>query len=279
MLDFSTHNYHSDYVEYYQQQCDIIKEQVHLLHDEMYDLYILLEKEYEWLNYYDINLYNIISLQDKGISINQGKFAIERQLFISRYNHLLFIIKNIQHLSKLLDKFTLYAKIPYIIFKIIIYAINFEITVRLLKGSSFVYPVLGTVFISRVTYNSNMPDWGESLKYRQLLEERGFTIKDKDNINGKAWLVDNGLSRDYFTLLTWNKSTCKLHNKEPYRLIPCTFGNIYSKSLDRIFSIDELLQNTRTGLFDKIIHLYRYYYQYTIDTFPFKLHTKHKTNI
>ena len=277
MLDFNTHNYHTNYINYYIEQCNIIKEQIHSLHDEMFDIYILIEKEYDLLNYYDINISNIISLETKGIPIRQGNFNKEKQLFISRYNHLLIIIDNIYKLSKLLYSFTLYAKIPYVIFKIILYAINFEITIRLLKGNEFMYPVLGTVYITRVDYNSNMPDWGESLKFRKLLEEKGFTIKDKDNVNGKSWLVDNGLDRDDFTLLTWNKSTSKLHNKEPYRLIPCTFGNIYSKSLDRIFDIKELLENTRTGLFDKIIHLYRYYYQYTKDTFPYNY--KHKSNI
>lgn len=270
MLEFNVKDYHKEYVSYYLDQCEILKDKIHVLHTDMYNIYDLIHDSYNQFKVFNIDILNVISLKTNGKSIRLFHFYNdETKIFISRYNHLLLIIENIKKLADLLNQFTFYARIPYIVFKVILYSNNFEITIQLLKGNKFSLPVLGEIYIARVPYDSSIPDWGNSMKFKDYLINKGLTPKDKDNENGKLWLVDNGLDRDDFVLLRWSKYSSKLINKGPYRLVPCTFGNIYSKSLKRIFDIKELIYNTKTGLFDKIMHLYRYHYQYTQDSYPY----------
>jgi len=270
MLEFNIKDYHKDYINYYLKQCEIIKTQIHSLYNDMYSIYDIIHDSYNNFKKHNIDILGILSLKYIGRHIPLlSTYSDDEQIFISRYNHLLIIIDNIKKLSELLKQFTFYSKIPYIVFRVIIYASNFEITIQLLKGNKFFIPILGRLYVARVPYDSSIPDWGNSMKFKDFLLSEGLQPKDKDNKDGKLWLVDNGLNRDDFVLLRWEKHGSKLRNKEPYRLVPCTFGNIYSKSLKRIFDIKELLNNTGTGLFDKIMHLYRYHYKYTQDTYPY----------
>ena len=269
MLEFNNHDYHNNFIKQCTNQSILINTEIHTLLKDMYLMYYKLQDNYNYLVKYNIKIHEIIRLEIKGTEIDIIITSTEEQLFISNYNFLLNIISTINKLSILYKQYSFYRKIPYNVFKVIMYATNFEITRLLLKGQKFTYPILGEVYIARVPYDSSFPDWGASYKFKEFLDEQGIQTKDKDNENGKAWLVDNGLNRDDFVILRWKKFASKLHNKAPYRLVPCTFGNIYGKILKRTFTIKELLQNTSTGIFDKIIHMYRYHYEYTQSTFPY----------
>ena len=269
MVNFNTHDYHKEFINLCSNQISNLTKEIHILLSQVYNSYYTLDKDYNYLIKYNINLYDIINLKIKGNTIELINIDIDEQLFISNYNDLLSRIDTINKLTTELSSYVFYQKIPYVIFKVVLYSTNFEITRLLLQGESFQYPKLGNVYIGRVPYDSSIPDWGQSMKFKQNLIDNGQQIKDGNNPLGKAWLIDNGLDRDDFILLRWSKHSSKLHNKSPYRLVPCTFGNIYGKILTKIYTISELLNNTKTGLFDKIIHIYRYHEDYSKTMYPY----------
>lgn len=270
MSEFITKDFHNDFVKHCHNQVEILNRKIHEYDIQIYNIYYYLCDNYHLLVEYKINpdldyLFSFKSNNNKHIKIID-EMSITDKYFISRYNEMLSLIDVVNKLSILLLRYAFMQRIPYLIYKALIYAINIEITISLLKGHSFTFPKIGSVFIIRVPYNNSIPDWNNSKNFKTYLEDSGIQTKDKTNENGKAWLVGNGLDRDDFVLLRWAKYTSQLRNKEPYRMFPSSFDNLYNKEG---LSINEVIHSTTTGLFDKIVYLYKHYPDYTTSNFPF----------
>ena len=276
MKEFVVKDYHKDLVDYCNTEIDIINDRIHDYVIDIYDIKNIVIKEHSiYLTKYNIDINNIITNKSKG-SVLLLTNNIEEDLFISRYNHLLTIINKIKKDSAKNRKLLLTRNIPTSILKIILFATNFEHTKYMLKGLRVRFPKIGELYIARLPYDSSLPDWGASNRFKEFLKDNAITPKDKNNPNGKLWLVDNGLNRDDFCLVRWSKLNSKLLNKTQYRFNPSVFGNFYPKSLKRTYTIDEIINRTDTGLFDKVIHIYRFHYQYTQDNYPFINYNKNR---
>ena len=276
MKEFVVKDYHSDLIDYCNTEINILTDKIHEYIVTIYNIKRTLINEHtEFIRKYDIKLDSILTNKTKGTSLLLTSNTNE-DLFVSRYNHLLIIICKINKCSIQNRKLLLIRNIPVAILKVVLYACNFEHTKYMLKGLRVRLPKIGELYVARVPYDSSLPDWGASNRFKDFLKENGAAPKDKDNPNGKLWLVDNGLNRDDFCLVRWSKLNSKLLNKTQYRFNASVFGNFYPKSLKRTYTINEILNRTDTGLFDKLIHIYRFHYQYTQDNYPFINYIKHR---
>ena len=269
MTEFLERDFYNEYLNTCYNQINSLNKQLHDNFKEIYKCYYILLEDYNLVIKYKLPLLDIINLKVTGNKIFKRIFINRDREFVSYYNQLLRTIKDTLKIKRLLDKYIIASKIHYKVYKTIQHSINYEIHVHLLKGRSYYFPKVGELYVGRVPYDDSIPDWGNSYKFRDFLKEQGVEVKDKDNPNGKLWLVGNGLNRPDFVLLRWKKCSAPLRNKEPYRFFPSVFGNIYGKILDRPFTLDELFENTSTGLFDKIIHIYKYHYEYATQMYPF----------
>lgn len=269
MKEFLVKDYHQDFIKYCDTNISNLNTSIHKCFKEVTNIIIMLEnKYYNYLIKYSINLKDLLNNNIVGKPL-QYSIIDEENIFISEYNYLLLKLLYLPIASKNINKFSLYKSIPLSIYKQIVFNCNFEQTRNLIKGEIVDIPKIGELLIIRVPYDSSKPDWGASTRFKEYLKENGHTIKDKDNPKGKLWLVDNGLDRDDFTLVRWAKRNSKLKNKQQYRFRPSVFGNFYPKSLDRSYTIKEILDKTDTGLSDKINHIYRFHYKYTQNNYPF----------
>ena len=276
MKEFVVKDYHSDLIDYCNTEINILTDKIHEYIVTIYNIKRTLINEHtEFIRKYDIKLDSILTNKTKGTSLLLTSNTNE-DLFVSRYNHLLIIICKINKCSIQNRKLLLIRNIPVAILKVVLYACNFEHTKYMLKGLRVRLPKIGELYVARVPYDSSLPDWGASNRFKEFLKENSVAPKDKDNPNGKLWLVDNGLNRDDFCLVRWSKLNSKLLNKTQYRFNASVFGNFYPKSLKRTYTINEILNRTDTGLFDKLIHIYRFHYQYTQDNYPFINYIKHR---
>lgn len=274
MRQFVIKDYHRDFQEHCVEQVNILSSKIHDCNSTIYSAYYYFQDNFHLLHKYrcEINIQTLLDNKtNKHKHLRYSSDDVEEKYFIHTYNNFISTIDVIVKLTRLIKYYTFLAKIPYLVYRVIIYAINYEISVQLLKGYPFNYPKLGKVWIGRVPYKSSIPDWGQSMKFKQFLLDNGVAVKDKDNVDGKAWLVDNGLDRDDFVLLRWSKSKAQLRNKEVYRLYPTVRCNLYDKKMQRTIPISELLEMTKTGLFDKIIHLYRHHHEYCVNNYPFHI--------
>lgn len=269
MTEFTERDFYNEYLENCYNQIDSLNKQLHDNFIKIYSLYYSLLENYDLIIKYKIPILDIINLKVVGNKILKRIFVNRDKDFINEYNSLLRLIKENNKLKVILSKYIAASKIHYKVYKVIQHSINYEIHVHLLKGRSYYFPKIGEIYIGRVPYDDTIPDWGNSYKFRDFLNSQGVATKDKDNPNGKLWLVGNGLNRPDFVLMRWKKASSPLRNKEPYRLFPSVFGNIYGKILDKPFTIEELFEKTDTGLFDKIIHIYKYHYEYATQMYPF----------
>lgn len=269
MTEFVTKDLHCAFVKHCLAQVDIINRKIHESYVIVFDNYYYLQDYYNLIVKYKIetNKDILFSGQCKVQPIPDD--TIEDKYFISKYNEIIKTITLIKNLSKVLNRYSYLSKIPLHIYRIIIVSTNFELSLSLLKGDTVIYPKIGGLRIIRIPYDSTKPDWGQSYKFKKYLQEQGLTVKDKENVNGKAWLVDNGLNRDDFCILRWNKGKSKLHNKEPYHLFASSRCNLHEKANPILIDFDTVFNMTKTGLFDKIVYLYRNYYDYVTNTFPF----------
>jgi len=269
MKEFIIKDYHKDFIEVCNKKIDTLNKNLHIcFNDITKSINTIEDKYYNYLIKYNINLkdlYNNIIIGKPLLYTN----STEENLFIGEYNYLLLKMNYIPIAVKAIKKYSFYITIPISIYKTILYNYNFEQSKLLLKGEKITLPKIGELSIIRVTYDSTKPDWGASQRFKEYLKEQGLTTKDKNNPDGKLWLVDNGLNRDDFTVTRWRKRHSKLRNKQPYRFRPSIYGNFYPKSLDRQYTIDEIINKTNTGLSDKIHHIYRFHYQYTQNNYPF----------
>lgn len=276
MKEFVVKDYHTDLIDYCNTEIVTLNTRVHNYIIDIYNIKRTIVKDHpEFIRKYEIDINSIITNKVKGSSLLLT-YNNSEDLFISRYNHLLTIINKINKDVAKSNKFVLVRNMPLAVLKIVLYACNFEHTKYMLKGLRVRLPKIGELYIARVPYDSSLPDWGASNRFKDFLKENGAAPKDKDNPNGKLWLVDNGLNRDDFCLVRWSKLNSKLLNKTQYRFNASVFGNFYPKSLKRTYTINEILNRTDTGLFDKLIHIYRFHYQYTQDNYPFINYTKER---
>lgn len=278
MTEFYNRDFYNEFVERCNNQKKALSIEIHNYLFELYRVYNLLDNDYNLLIKYNIPIFEIINNEKKGVKI-KSIYSEEDRDFITLYNTLLLIIETIEKLKVILLRYNYYSKIPYNIYTVIMYSINYEVSLQLLRGNSFSYHKLGELSIIRVPYDSSIPDWGRSFQFRDFLTSQGIQPKTKDNPEGKNWFVDNGLGREDFALVRWKKSSSRLANRYPYRFYPMTRGNIYGKLLERPFTIEELQENTSTGLFDKVIHIYKYHYDYCVLNYPFVDYKLHKQEI
>lgn len=269
MKEFLIKDYHKDFIDYCTVQIDTLNKSLHSCFNDITRTMLLLEdKYYNYLVKYSIRLNELYNLEIVGKPLLYTQ-SEEENLFISEYNYLLLRLDYIPSVVKAINKFTLYKSIPQNIYKTILFNCNFEQTKIIIKGGIATIPKIGDLLIIRIPYDSTKPDWGASYKFREYLQEQGHTVKTKDTTTGKLWLVDNGLNRDDFAILRWCKHNSRLKNKHQYRFRPSVYGNFYPKSLDKQYTINEIINKTNTGLYDKINHIYRFHYQYTQNNYPF----------
>lgn len=269
-MQFVNKDYHNEFTNNCNNQISKLNKDIHNSLYELFRIYYILELEYyNKLIEYNISINEFIRNETsiKRIKVSEDK---EKDLdFINLINITIDLQKDINLKQTLLNKFQWLANIHYNIFNIIIYAINYEISIKLLKGHYFGFNFIGQIKIIRVPYDSSIPDWGRSLQFRDFLKSQGLEVRTKGSEKGKSWLVDNGLGRSDFAVIRWIKSTSKLSNKTIYRYYPMTRGNIYGKKLEKPFTIEELLEMRNTGIFDKLIHIYKYHYEYCCINYQF----------
>ena len=269
MKEFIIKDYHKEFIEYCSVQINTLNESLHSCFSDICRTILLLEdKYYCYLIKHSIRTKELYNREYIGSPLLYTN-SEDENLFISEYNYLLLKLGYIPIACNSINKFTFYKSIPLSIYKSILFNCNFEQTKNLILGNVVNIPKLGNLNIIRVPYDSTKPDWGASNRFKSYLKDNGITTKDKNNPNGKLWLVDNGLDRDDFTLIKWHKYNSRLKNKLQYRFRPSVYGNFYPKSLDKEYTIDEIINKTNTGLYDKISHIYRFHYQYTQTNYPF----------
>lgn len=269
MREFIIKDYHREFIDSCANQINTLNLSLHNCFNDISRTMLLLEsKYYNYLIKYSIRLNELYNMTIVGKPLLYTHFEDEN-LFISEYNYLLLRLEYPIKTSKLINKLTFYKSIPQSIYKSILFNCNFEQTKVILKGGIATIPKIGDLLVIRIPYDSTKPDWGASYKFKDYLKGQGYDTKDKDNPNGKLWLVDNGLNRDDFAILKWEKRNSRLKNKQQYRFRPSIYGNFYPKSLDKQYTIPEIIDKTNTGLYDKINHIYRFHYKYTQNNYPF----------
>jgi len=268
MTEFYNRDFYNEFVEHYNNQKKALSIEIHNYLYELYRLNNVLDEHYNLLVKYNIPIGRIVRNEIKGTKIKVIEGDVDED-FIVTYNTILVIIDTIEKLKVILFKYNFYSKISYNQHTTLMYAINYEVTLHLLRGNPFTYHRLGELSIIRVPYDSSIPDWGRSFQFRDFLKSQGIDPKTKETPDGKNWFVDNGLGRDDFALVRWKRSSSSLKNRNPYRFYPMTRGNIYGKLLEKPFTIEELHENVHTGIFDKVIHIYKYHYDYCVMNYPF----------
>lgn len=268
MTEFYNRDFYNEFVEHYNNQKKALSIEIHNYLYELHRLYNILDEHYNLLVKYNIPIGEIVRNETKGTKIKVIEGDVDED-FIVTYNTLLVVVDTIFKLKVILLRYNFYSKISYSQHITLMYAINYEVTLHLLRGNPFTYHRLGELSIIRVPYDSSIPDWGRSFQFRDFLKSQGIDPKTKETPDGKNWFVDNGLGRDDFALVRWKRSSSKLSNRNPYRFFPMTRGNIYGKLLERPFTLEELYENVHTGIFDKVIHIYKYHYDYCVMNYPF----------
>lgn len=270
LTEFVTIDFYNEFIEHCFNQVKVINRKIHECHTDINYCFNEVDKYYNYQLLHGIviehnNLFTKSYQHIKVINVDD----IKEQYFVNVFNNLVSNINIITKLTKLIKQYNFIYNMPYSVFKVFLYAINFEVTVRLVKGDEFIYSKLGKVQVIRVPYKSNIPDWGQSRKFKEFLTVNGVTPKDKDNPNGKDWIVDNGLGREDFFLIHWYKYTSQLQNKEPYQLVPAHYFNLKLKCDKEVIPIDELVTLTGTGIFDKVMHMYWKHYKHGQMLYPF----------
>jgi len=172
------------------------------------------------------------------------------------------------------------------VYKRTIEVFNKAIANEILKGYTFqLSHRLANIRIKkhlRTEKSKKRIDWAASNKLKQSIIEQGlipFKVMEYDSMKrpiadngGVKWFVYHEAEHSYTWY--WQKELCKVYNSRLYRFRPSVFGNFYPKSLDRSYTIKEILDKTDTGLSDKINHIYRFHYKYTQNNYPFYTFTK-----
>jgi len=268
MIEFIAEDFHRDFIEYCVNQLNDFSikfhnncREINFINDrhlDNYNLYVKYNVSYKT---------NFILEFRKKIKYIEG-LSDDESLFINDYNRLVDLTILNDNIAYLIKTYSTFILINSYIYTIIQRAINHQIQILLLKGVTFHLPRIGTLQIIRVPYDSSKPDWGRSYEFKRMLEEQGYETKANNN-NGKNWFVDNGLNRDDFFILRWRKKYSNLKNKKPYKFKASKHGNIYGKRISHKKIPLEKLHDLTSGLFDKIIHIYRHHYEYGREKYPF----------
>lgn len=278
MKEFLNRDFYNEFIKHCNNQKNTLNKELHIYLSELYVLNYKLLDDYNLLIKYNIKIYDILECRESGRKIRYNLIDEKDSDFIITYNLFLVTLQTIKELKTLYLRYSFLSNIPYSVYLEIIYSINYEITINLLRGNTFNYYRLGEFSIIRVPYDNSIPDWGRSFQFRDFLKSQGVEPKSKDNPTGKNWFVDNGLGRTDFAIMRWRKTLARISNKAPYKFYPLTRGNIYGKKLEKPFTIEELFEHTTTGIFDKIIHIYKYHYDYCILNFRY-VDFKNKTRL
>lgn len=114
-------------------------------------------------------------------------------------------------------------KIPYWMFSTIIYRNNKKLVKRVIFGETYnLGNYLGYVKIKKIKANRKKQsvDWGESMKYKKELLDKGEPLYNKkNNPTGKKWLVYFD-SRFYLRWAWVKKHACRVKNKFVYSFTP-----------------------------------------------------------
>lgn len=163
----------------------------------------------------DVNFEKLIELQETNEKVNSIKI-------ISLKNHVNQIIRynrQLLRLKKTLEEFKYvlsYKEYTFLIKK----GNNLIIDEIIQNGYSYnLKNNLGTISIKIVNKASYRINWPKSLEKKRQLEAKGIIVKDKNNVQGKHWLVKD--KRNSFPAVKWRKtSKSKIPNIEYYTFKP-----------------------------------------------------------
>ena len=167
-------------------------------------------------------------------------------------------------------------KMPFTIYREVLLAYGREVAYRVLIDEPIIIPVIGKLKIVRVPYNNSKPDWNASLKFKQYLEDNGITPMSKENPDGKAWLVGNGLNRKDFWLVNWNKSNSKINSNKTFYKFVCTDFDNNEEELSNTATREEVINSNKVSLTNKLYHMYRNLYDECKGRYEFVRDFTHK---
>ena len=107
------------------------------------------------------------------------------------------------------------------LFKEICSEFNMSIVNYILEGKKFnMKNNLSSLSIVRKTRDPRSPrvDWGESIKYKKELEDKGTELYDSLTGKGQKWHIY--YTDDFYCKYYWNKGKCRIPNKSVYRFTP-----------------------------------------------------------
>lgn len=269
MIEFVTEDYHKDFINYCTNQLNEFSIKFHDISKEIKVITNILEDNYNLCVKNNVSYKTDFILEFRKKIKYTNDLSEEEQLFVINYNRLVDLVLECDNIVYLIKVYSVYIRMNDYMYSFIQRAINKQIQILLLKGTPFHLCRIGTIQIVRIPYDNTIPDWGRSYEFKKMLEDNGIQTKTKEHQDGKNWFVDNGLGREDFFILRWRKKYSTLRNKSPYRFKPSQHGNIYGKRIgNKPIPLNELF-NLTSGLFDKIIHIYKYHYEYGRDRYPF----------
>lgn len=267
--EFGIQQFYREFIKYTTKARLEFVEKFHSNCNEINTLSIELDEYYHYLVKFKVSNKVIQTLENpKKIKIET--LDLEETLFIAKYNEYVNLIKENQLLKNRIQKYDIFSNLNSVHYSIILRNINHEVSKLLLKGYSFPYPIIGTIYVTRVPYNSSIPDWHRSLQFKQTLVDNNIELRTKDNPTGANWLVDNGLGREDFIVVKWRKRHGRLPNKEIYKFTPQFMKNCWAlQPENKNATLEETINSGTTGIFDRIMFIYRNFYDYAVKTYSF----------
>lgn len=152
----------------------------------------------------------------------------------------------IKQLSKL-DPKSKQLILSYPTFRLIIEKFNLKASEEIITGKTInLGNRLGYVQIRKIEpeiRSKNDIDWAESNKYKKELLDNNQVIKDKNNPDGKNWLIYRNTS--YYLRWAWvKKYTCTVKNNRVYAFYPTESGSS-TKGKDKILGNKSKLANAQ----------------------------------
>lgn len=278
MKEFITKDYYSDFINNCLLNLESTNRHIHTNFNLLYAYKQTLDTNYDRLLKYTVT-HNIDELLSKSTNTNHypRTYVETKDLeFINTYNQFIDIINDTRSMIVLSKRYSYLAGIPFKIYKSLLYSIGQETAVEILKGNSITFPKIGNIYVIRVPYKSTRPDWKESLKFKKYLEDNGIETQSKDNPNGKAWLVDNGLNRNDFWLVHWSKQSSRIRYKGAYQLKTTSWDNTDEGIPNITFTKESCINNNKISIFTRLMYLYRNFYDETFNQYPFIYNIKQK---
>ena len=276
MTEIHSTDYYNDFIKKCSSKIESLNRQIHTNFSILYAYYPILDANYNKLIKYAIthNIDELLSKETNTYKYSRMHVAIEDLEFINTYNQFIDIINDTRDMISLHKKYVYINNIPFQLYKTLLYIIGQESAVEILKGNTIYIPKIGSIRVNRVPYKSNKPDWKASLAFKALLEEQGYETMSKDNPDGKAWLVDNGLNREDFWVIHWNKFASKIKGRHPYQLKTTSWDNTENGIPNTKFTIESCINTYKISLFTRLMYLYRNFYEETKNLYPFRYNIK-----